>query len=131
MKKDRNSLGFKSLEGLERGNFTTKIFDSFHTYRGDRKKANRGVFKLLRLKSRRTPRNYNAKIKKRIQRCSNCKKIGHNRNNKNCSANVDLTDMIEEEEAEAPMGIGVEDAVVTPDLEDTLDDEELANIEDL
>ena len=39
--------------------------------------------------------------------------------------------MIEEEEAEAPMGIGVEDAVVTPDLEDTLDDEELANIEDL
>ena len=41
MNNDRNSLGVKSLEGLEKGNYTTKIFDSFHTYKGDRKKANR------------------------------------------------------------------------------------------
>ena len=90
--------------------FTTKIFDSFHTYKGDRKKANRGVFKLLRLKSNRTLRNFKARINKRIQRCSKCKTIGHNKTNKMCPVNVDLTDMIEDdaEEAPAPMDIGVE-----------------------
>ena len=39
---DGNSLGVKSLEGLEKGNFTTQVMDAHHTYMGNRKKANRG-----------------------------------------------------------------------------------------
>ena len=48
MSVDQNSLGVKSLEGLEKGNFTTQIMDAHQSYKGDRKKANKGVFKLLR-----------------------------------------------------------------------------------
>ena len=51
---------------------------------------------------------FKARINKRIQRCSKCKRIGHNKTNKNCPANVDLTDLIEDEAVEAPMDIGDE-----------------------
>ena len=95
MKNDRNSLGVKSLEGLEKGNYNTKIFDQFYTYKRDRKKANRGVFKLLRLKSNRTLRAFQT-MSKRIQRCSRCKRIGHN-----AKAIVDITDLIEDDEEDA------------------------------
>ena len=81
---DRNSLGTKSLEGLERGNFTTQLMDAHQTFKGDRKKANRGVCKLLRLKSSRTLRQYREKPPTRLQRCSWCKQVGHNATNKSC-----------------------------------------------
>ena len=35
---DNNSLGVKSLEGLEKGNFTTQVMDAHHTYKGSRKR---------------------------------------------------------------------------------------------
>ena len=97
LQNDRNSLGVKSLEGLEKGNYTTKIFDNLHTYKGDRKKANRGVFKLLRLKSNRTLRMYMIGTK-RVQRCSKCKNTGHNSSSIKCPVNVDLSDLIEEDD---------------------------------
>ena len=122
---DRNSLGVKSLEGLERGNYTTKVLDQFHTYKGDRKKANRGVFKLLRLKSNRTLRKYKIRSK-RIQRCSKCNQIGHNSTNKNCPSNVDLSDMIEDLVDESV------DTLEGVDMNDNAEVlEELANIDDL
>ena len=42
MTNDRNSLGVKSLEGLEKGNFTTKVMDSHHTYKGTGRRPTRG-----------------------------------------------------------------------------------------
>ena len=122
LENDRNSL--------EKGNYTTKIFDSFHTYKGDRKKANRGVFKLLRLKSNRTLRNFKARTTKRVQRCSKCKKVGHNSKNKMCPANVDLTDMIEDEAAEDHMDI-LEAQPDGREGQDARDDETFASVEDL
>ena len=85
----------------------------------------------MRLKSNRTLRNFKARINKRIQRCSKCKRIGHNKTNKNCPANVDLTDLIEDEAVEAPMDIGDEATADRLDMQDTFDDEELASVEDL
>ena len=81
---DRNSLGVKSLEGLEKGNFTTQVMDAHQTFKGSRKKANKGVFKLLRLKSSRKLRQYRRKPPTRLQRCSRCKQFGHNASNKGC-----------------------------------------------
>ena len=131
MKNDRNSLGVKSLEGLEKGNYNTKIFDQFYTYKGDRKKANRGVFKLLRLKSNRTLRAFQT-MSKRIQRCSRCKRIGHNATNKSCPAIVDITDLIEDDEKDA-----VEEVMDTAEAHDEDDilvnrgDEGFADIDEL
>ena len=85
---DGNSLGVKSLEGLEKGNYTTQVMDAHHTYKGDRKKANRGVFKLLRLKSNRLLRSYRKKPPTRVQRCSRCHRVGHNALSKLCSAGL-------------------------------------------
>ena len=125
MKNDRNSLGVKSLEGLEKGNFNTQIFDQFHTYKGDRKKANRGVFKLLRLKSNRTLRAFQPR-NKRIQSCSRCKRTGHNASNRSCPALADLTDLIEDDEEDA-----AEEVMDTEALDEDAGDEDLADIEDL
>ena len=86
MTNDENSLGAKSLEGLEKGNFTTQVMDSHRTYKGSRKKANKGVMKLLRLKSSRLLRHYRRKPPTRLQYCSRCKKSGHNASNKVCLA---------------------------------------------
>ena len=125
---DRNSLGVKSLEGLERGNYTTHFFDQFHTYKGDRKKANRGVFKLLRLKSNRTLRKYKIRSN-RIQRCSKCNQIGHNSTNKTCPSNVDLTDMIEDmvdESMDSLEDVNMNDANANAE-----EREESVNIDDL
>ena len=128
LQNDRNSLGVKSLEGLEKGNYTTKIFDNLHTYKGDRKKANRGVFKLLRLKSNRTLRMYMIGTK-RVQRCSKCKNTGHNSSSIKCPVNVDLSDLIEEDAEEE---MAQED--VNQDVEDVNQDtsiEDFANLEEL
>ena len=84
MVNDRNSLGRKSLEGLEQGNYTTQLMDAHQTIKGDRKKANRGVFKLLRLKSSRILRQYRKRPPTRKQHCSRCKKVGHNATSKRC-----------------------------------------------
>ena len=85
---DNNSLGVKSLEGLEKGNFTTQVMDAHHTYKGNRKKANAGVFKLLRLKSSRLLRTYRRKPATRLQKCSCCGRIGHNSRSKMCPAKL-------------------------------------------
>ena len=50
---------------------------------------------------------------------------------KNCPANVDLTDLIEDEAVEAPMDTDVEATADRLGMQDTLDDEELASVEDL
>ena len=103
------------------------MFDNFHTYKGDRKKANRGVFKLLRLKSNRVLRKYKVRAK-RIQRCSKCKSRKHNASSRKCPANVDLTDMIDDTSEDEI----VESTDDTAD-EETADDEEFSdtNIDDL
>ena len=113
---DGNSLGTKSLEGLEKGNFTTQVMDAHHTYKGSRKKANKGVFKLLRLKSSRLLREYRRKPPARVQRYSRCHKIGHNAKNKACSAGIIIPDM---EVGDAPNieifgeGAGLNDTIGT------------------
>jgi hypothetical protein len=66
--------------------------NAHHTYKGDRKKANKRVFKLLRLKSNRLLRNYRKKPTTRVQRCSRCHRVGHNAMNKLCSAGLNVTD---------------------------------------
>ena len=60
------------------------ILHSSWTFKGDRKKTNRGVFKLLRLKSSRSLRKYRRSPATRIQRCSRCKQIGHTATSKRC-----------------------------------------------
>ena len=77
------NLGMSSLEGLESSNFSAKNFDDHHTFRGDRKAANRGVFKLLRLRGSRILRKYPQK-QVRTKKCSICKEAGHNKLSKEC-----------------------------------------------
>ena len=87
---------------------------------------------MLRLKSNRILRNFKSKTNKRIQRCSKCKRIGHNKTNKNCPANIDLADFIEDEAVEAPMVTGDEANIDdTLDRQGTFDEEEFANVDDL
>ena len=117
----------KSLEGLERGNFTTKYYDNFHTYKGDRQKANKGVFKLLRLKSNRLLRKFQSRHK-RVQRCSKCKTLGHNSTNKGCPAKIDLSDMIEDGDGEE---MATSDTELEFDILENTADEDLANIDEL
>ena len=85
---DNNSLGVKSLEGLEKGNFTTQVMDAHQTYKGNRKRANAGVFKLLRLKSSRLLRSYRRKPATRVQKCTSCGRMGHNSRSKMCPAKL-------------------------------------------
>ena len=126
----------KSLEGLEKGNFTTKLFDSFHTYKGDRQKANRGVFKLLRLRSNRVLRDFKTKTK-RVQKCSKCKQPGHNSSNKRCPANVDLSEMVEDVQAEDDQagvvrgGVGEDGDAMNTGNTDSVNEEDFVDIEDL
>ena len=61
---------------------------TLHTYKVNRKKANRGVFKLLRLKSNRLLRSYRKKPPTRVQRCSRCHRVGHNALSKLCAAGL-------------------------------------------
>jgi hypothetical protein len=105
MTNDMNSLGVKSLEGLEKGNFTTQVMDAHHTYKGNRKKANKGVFKLLRLKSSRLLRSYRRKPPTRVQRCSLCKRTGHNALSKSCPARAPAQDEDAEEQAAQEDGV--------------------------
>ena len=135
---DGNSLGTKSLEGLEKGNFTTQGMDAHHTYKGSRKKANKGVFKLLRLKSSRLLREYRRKPPARVQRCSRCHKIGHNAKNKACSAGIIIPDM---EVGDAPNieifgeGAGLNDTtgteLVTSEEAGQSEDDSVVDIDDL
>ena len=76
--------------------------DAHHTFKGDRKKANRGVFKLLRLKSSRKLRFYRRKPPLRVQKCSRCHKIGHNSKNKLCLARQEGDTVAEDD----PVGDG-------------------------
>ena len=102
--------------------------DAHHTYKGDRKKANRGVFKLLRLKSSRQLRKFRRKPAVRKQHCSRCHKVGHNSLNKLCAAEAarEITGDIAGEEVEG-VGVGVadlldENIVAGLSLDDTVDD---------
>ena len=76
-----------SLEGLESSNFSAKKYDDHHTFRGNRKAANLGVFKWLRLRGSRILRRYQQK-ETRSQRCSVCKEPGHNMLSKECRGYV-------------------------------------------
>ena len=78
------NLGMSSLEGLESSNCCTKNYDDHHTFRGNRKAANRGVFKLLRLRGSRVLRKYQFTKVKGTQKCSICHEKGHNKQNKSC-----------------------------------------------
>ena len=67
--------------------FLQKNYDDHHTFRGNRKAANLGVFKLLRLRGSRILRRYQIK-ETRSQRCSVCKEPGHNMLSKECRGYV-------------------------------------------
>ena len=111
-----------------KGNFTTQVMDAHHTYKGNRKKANRGVFKLLRLKSSRLLRSYRRRPPTRIQKCSRCKQVGHNALSKSCPGRViaqvegGVVQALQEDEvgAEALQGGAPEDGGVA--LDDTVFD---------
>ena len=77
-------LAASSLEGLESSNFSSKYLDDHYTFRGNRKAANRGVFKLLRLRGSRTLRKYIKNTKVGSQKCSVCSEKGHNKKSKLC-----------------------------------------------
>ena len=138
---DANSLGVKSLEGLEKGNFTTQVYDAHHTFKGSRKKANQGVFKLLRLKSSRLLRNYRRKPTSRVQHCTRCNRVGHNAKNKLCLAGTNVGgDQVEggvqghQEEAGVhgdQGGAGAQEQQVIVDDHDVSVSDSLADLEDL
>ena len=78
------NLGMSSLEGLESSNFCAKNYDDQHTFCGNRKAANRGVFKLLRLRGSRFLRKYQTTKVKGTVMCSVCHEMGHNKLSKHC-----------------------------------------------
>ena len=78
------SIGPHSTEPLEAGNHWIKMYDDRHTFKGDRKAALKGVFKLRRLKSSPKLQNFSPKLAKEIQKYSVCHNPGHNRRNASC-----------------------------------------------
>ena len=78
------SIGPHSTEPLEAGNHWIKMYDDRHTFKGERKAALKGVFKLRRLKSSPKLQNFFPKLDKEIQKCSVCHNPGHNRRNASC-----------------------------------------------
>ena len=106
-----------------------KVGFIMYVLKGDRKKANRGVFKLLRLKSNRTLRKFQSR-EKRLQKCSKCKNTGHNSLNKNCPVNIDLSEMVEDA-VEDQMDITVTGE--QDEFEENVDqgEEDLADIDEL
>ena len=64
------------------------MYDDRHTFKGERKAALKGVFKLRRLKSSPKLQNFFPKLDKEIQKCSVCHNPGHNRRNASCPGPV-------------------------------------------
>ena len=75
--KEQALIGQYSTEPLECANKWVKLFNDHHTFRGDRKKALKGIFKLRRLKSSYKLRGALPDHKKIIHHCSVCGKEGH------------------------------------------------------
>ena len=83
-KEGTGSVGPHSTEPLESANHWIKLYDDSFSYRGDRHKGLKGVFKLRRLKSSSRLRRYHPAMKRMVQHCSVCGLPGHNSRNPNC-----------------------------------------------
>ena len=84
VKEGTGSVGPHSTEPLECANHWVKLYDDNFSYKGDRQKGLKGVFKLRRLKSSSKLRSYNPAAKKMVQCCSVCSLPGHNSRNPSC-----------------------------------------------
>ena len=71
-------------EALEAANSWLKRYDRYFTYRGDRKKAIRTVFKMRYLKSCYKLRKYIPVTEHGKKKCSSCGLAGHQRNSRFC-----------------------------------------------
>ena len=76
------SIGQYSTEPLEGSNKWVKMFNDHQTWRGDRKKALKGIFKLRRLKSSYRLKKALPDNEKRIYHCTVCGQEDHNKTNK-------------------------------------------------
>ena len=95
------SIGAMALEGLEHGNFTTKLLEQNRIWRGDIKVGNKQLFRALRCYSSPTLRRISRKmnVPEKIFKCSSCKQKGHRRNSNVCpNFNQDHQEQLHEEE---------------------------------
>ena len=96
-----NSVFLNDLEGtgsvsphctepLESANHWIKMFDDGFTFKGDRQKGLKGVFKLRRLKSLSKLRRFYPRDEKLVQKCSTCNLAGHNSRNPLCPGRTEI-----------------------------------------
>ena len=77
--RDVKSVGAFSLEGLEHGNWTTKVFDSTRVWRGDSSVGNKQLFRLLHLRGSPSLKRAAQKLeraKRKLDKCSKCGALG-------------------------------------------------------
>ena len=98
--RELNSIGAMSLEGLEHGNWTTKIFENTRVWKGDSKVGNKQLFRFLRMRGSPTLKRASVKMKgtkRKEGKCSKCHQFGHRKNNKNCPFFYQQTDTSEDD----------------------------------
>lgn len=81
------SIGTYSLEGLEHGNWTTKINEGTRIWKGDNKVGQKQLFRLLRWKGSPTLKRASKLLegaKRKPDTCSRCNTKGHKKNSKQC-----------------------------------------------
>ena len=99
--RELSSIGAFSLEGLEHGNFSTKLFESTRVWKGNSKEGNKQLFRILRLKGSPTLKRA-AKIlegkKRKPDKCSRCGQTGHKKNMTMCPLFNEMEEYTESEE---------------------------------
>ena len=82
------SIGPHSTEPLEAANKWVKNFDYHHTFKGNRKQAIKGIFKLRRLKSSYLLRKHVPISEASDRKCSVCHCKGYYKNNPICPGRI-------------------------------------------
>jgi hypothetical protein len=128
------SIGTYSLEGLEHGNWTTKINEGTRIWKGDNNVGHKQLFRLLRWKGSPTLRRackLLEGVKRNPDRCSRCKILGHKKNSKECplynQIGGDIVDDQDEPRDESDENSGGE--IVTDQGEDSHDEDEASEDE--
>ena len=82
------SIGAFSLEGLEHGNWSTKLFESTRVWKGDSDVGNKQLFRTLRMRGSPSLKRAAKKLesaKRKLDKCSKCGEKGHKKNMRVCT----------------------------------------------
>ena len=89
------SIGAYSLEGLEHGNWSTKLFENTRVWKGDTDVGNKQLFRILRMRGSPSLKRASKKLetaRRKLDRCSKCGEKGHKKNMKVCPLYVQTVD---------------------------------------